>query len=295
MTSPIDLSRLPRPDIIETIDVEGIVEELKSAMLTFLPDLADVLNLESEPAVKLLEFVAFREILLRARINDAASSVMLASATGADLENLAALLGVSRKTILAADLEATPPVPAEMEADAELRTRAQLAIEGLSTAGTRESYRFHALSAAPEVKDVSVTSPSPGTVVVTVLSHEAGGVPSASVLFAVETRLNDDRIRPLTDSVQILPATILNYSISAALTVFSGADPSVVRAAAETALRAYVVAAERLGVAIRRSAIFAALHQSGVEKVALALPAADIEPGQSQVAICGLITLTGET
>ncbi|NUV25651.1 hypothetical protein MS6204_04603 [Escherichia coli] len=44
------------------------------------------LELESEPATKLLQENAYRELLLRQRINEAAQAVMVAYAMGGDLD-----------------------------------------------------------------------------------------------------------------------------------------------------------------------------------------------------------------
>ncbi|PTE18480.1 baseplate assembly protein, partial [Cereibacter changlensis JA139] len=98
--SAIDLSQIPAPDVIEPLDFETILAGLKAAIIADAPELAGVLALESEPVVKLLEVMTYRSLLDRARVNDAARAVMLATATGADLDNLAALLGVSRLTLV---------------------------------------------------------------------------------------------------------------------------------------------------------------------------------------------------
>ncbi len=60
-----------------------------------------------------------------------------------------------------------------MEADEDYRLRLQDAFEGMSTAGSAGSYRFHA---RPMV-GVAVTaiSPSPANVTVTVLSRDGDG------------------------------------------------------------------------------------------------------------------------
>ncbi|MDO5641497.1 MAG: hypothetical protein Q4G26_03800 [Paracoccus sp. (in: a-proteobacteria)] len=46
------------------------------------PQLGPVLDLESEPLTKLLEVSAYREMVIHARINDAARAVMLLSMLG---------------------------------------------------------------------------------------------------------------------------------------------------------------------------------------------------------------------
>ncbi len=180
--NPINLSKLPAPDVVETLDYELILQEMLADLRQRDPQFSA--TVESDPAYKILEVAAYRETLLRQRVNDAARSVMLGYAGGGDLDNLAAFFGVERL---------------EGEADSRLRTRAQLAIEGYTTAGPVGAYVFHGLSASELVKDIDVSSPSPGEVVVTVLSTEDDGMPAADVLAAVDAALNDDDVRPLTD------------------------------------------------------------------------------------------------
>ena len=96
MSSILDTSALPSPAVVELLDFEAIVADIKADLLARYPEAATVLDLESEPLVKLLESFAFRELLFRARVNDAARAHLLAFATGADLDHLGALFGVSR-------------------------------------------------------------------------------------------------------------------------------------------------------------------------------------------------------
>ncbi|GFR09240.1 UDP-N-acetylmuramoyl-tripeptide--D-alanyl-D-alanine ligase [Trichonephila clavata] len=51
----------------------------------------------SDPAMKILEVAAWRELLLRERINEAVKSNLLKFATGNDLDNLAEFHGVERE------------------------------------------------------------------------------------------------------------------------------------------------------------------------------------------------------
>lgn len=134
-----DLATLPAPQIIEPLDFEQILADLKADILARAPELAEVLALESDPIVKLLEACAYRELLYRARVNDAARAHLLAFATGGDLDHLAAQYGVTRQ---------------DGEADDRLRTRLQLRIAALAGQGTREHYEFHALTASPLVRSV---------------------------------------------------------------------------------------------------------------------------------------------
>jgi phage-related baseplate assembly protein len=238
---------------------------------------------------KLLEVAAYRELLIRQRVNEAGLGVMLAYAAGADLDNLAALVGVERLTIVEADEETGEP--AVMESDTELRERVVLAPESFSVAGPTLAYVFHARSAHSDVLDASVLSPEPGEVVVTVLSRAGDGEPEPEVIDAVEERVNSRSVRPLTDLVTVQGAEIVPYEVEAALYLFEGPDPSVVLEAAEAKLAAYVELVRRLGRDVTRSGIFAALHVEGVQRVELVSPAADVVLAATQAGHCDAIAL----
>lgn len=276
----IDLSKLPVPKMVETLDAEVILAEMREDLIARAPELESVLDLESEVAAKILEVCAYREVLIRARINDAGRAVMLASSTGADLDNLGALLGVARQ--LAGDIS---------EFDDDYRTRIQLALEGFSTAGPVGAYVFWGLSASPDVKDVGVASPAPGQVEITVLSRIDNGIPTAELIATVDAVLNADDVRPLTDQVIVQAAAITDYTVEASLTLFGGPDSDVVIDAAKTAVDAYVEARHRLGHDITVSGLHAALHQAGVQKVALTSPAADIVIAPNAAAYCTSIVI----
>lgn len=288
----INLSRLPPPDLVETLDFEAIVTAMRDDVVARFPAIEDTIDLESEPTRKLIEAFAYREMLLRARVNDAVRGVMLSSAVGADLDQIAANFSVERKMIDAGDPGASPPIPPTYEADDDLRARVQLSFEGLSTAGPEGAYVFHALGADGDVLDVSVASPSPGDVVVTVLSRQGDGTASAGLLAAVDAVLSDDDVRPLTDNVTVQSATIITYAVEAELTLYPGPDETAVLDAANAALDAYVTAQQRLGRDVSRSGLFAALHQPGVQDVNLISPAAHIEVAANEAARCTGTTVT---
>jgi len=54
----INLSGLTPPDVIETLDYEAIVTEMRDDLVARFPAITGVIDLESEPARKLIE--AFR-------------------------------------------------------------------------------------------------------------------------------------------------------------------------------------------------------------------------------------------
>src|SRR6185436_13616375 len=97
------------PDIVEQIFFEDIL----AAMIADLQvrDPAFTALLESDPAYKIMEVCAYREMLLRQRVNEAAKGVMLSIAIGTDLDQIAANYNVERLVIYPGDTEAIPPVP----------------------------------------------------------------------------------------------------------------------------------------------------------------------------------------
>src|SRR5574343_704490 len=105
----INLELLPFPGIVEVLDFE----EIRDAMLTDLQarDPAFSAILPSDPAYKVIEVCAYREVLIRQRVNDATQGVMLAYATGSDLDQIGANFEVLRLEVDPGDPEAVPPVP----------------------------------------------------------------------------------------------------------------------------------------------------------------------------------------
>lgn len=292
--SAINLAALPPPAAVEVLSYEAIVAAMRAQLVEMLPGLAAVLELESEPINKLIEICAYRELLLRARINDAVHAVLLATALGSDLDNLVALFGVQRMVITPADPEADPPVAAVLEADDALRLRAQLALDGYTTAGSAASYEFHARTADAQVADVRVDSPDPGVVRVVILGRDGTGEATGDLVSAVSAALTAEEVRPLCDSVMVQSASIVPFAITATLEMQSGPDPAVVMAAAHEALASYLASIRGVGRSARRSGIFAALHRPGVERVVLTAPMMDLEIGATEAGHCTAITLSME-
>jgi phage-related baseplate assembly protein len=286
----VDLSQLPAPDVVQELDFEAVLAAMVIDLQARDPEFSALV--ESDPAFKILEVAAYRETLIRRRVNEAAQAVMLAYAAGADLDQIAANYNVARLVVDPGDPDAIPPVPPTMESDAELRRRVQLSPEGYTVAGSQGAYVFHALGADAGVKDAQASSPGPGQVTVYVLSRTGNGTASIDLTDAVAAVLSADTIRPMTDNVTVQSASVTDYTVTAALTVYPGPDAEVIRAAAEAAAEAYVEAQHRLGYDVTRSGLFAALHRPGVQNVTLTAPAADIVVGTGEAAFCTGVTVT---
>lgn len=294
-STAIDLSRLASPQLVEIIDFEALLADRKARLISLYPadkqaEVAATLELESEPLVMLLQESCYREITLRQRINDAARGVMLAYARGTDLEHLAALMGVERLVVRPADpLTGTPAL---MEADDDLRTRVQLAPEGFSVAGPQGAYIATAMNAHGLVLDAAAQSPAPGSVLVTILSRDGNGTADEHLVAAVTAAVNDEDARPLTDHVTVQSAEIVTYQVAAKIYTFPGPDSGVVMAEARRRLDEYLAACHRIGREVAISGIHAALHLTGIERVELTAPLANVQTNNTQAPYCTSVALT---
>ena len=259
-----ELAGLPTPQVLETLRFEHIFDALLRDFQVRYPQYSALLA--SDPAIKLIEVAAYRELLLRARINEAARANLLAFAVGNDLEHLGAFYGVSR-------------LPQEQ--DEPLRRRIRARIMGFANAGGAAHYRYWALSASPEVADVAVDSPGPGRVRISVLpTGHSDTVPEALLETVRATVLRDD-VRVLTDTVEVVPVSLVPVTVAAQiwlypdtpLAVFEGLAPRLTRELAQAAV---------LGWDLTRSWLIGQLQQAGVHKVELIQPASDIRIHSTQ-------------
>lgn len=291
----IDLSQIPPPDVVQMPAFQDLLQQ-RVAELQFLNPTFNAL-VESDPAIKLLEILVYREMINVARFNDGVRAVLLASAKGADLDQLGANFDVYRKVDIPADDTTIPPTPAVMEDDDKFRARIRLSWYTLNTAGAIGAYEFYALSVegvsgarayGPQEWPESVT---PGEVHVYVMSPDGDGTPSAALLQEVYDTLSPDDIRPLTDYVSVLAPVIVNYSVTATLYIADGPDAGTVEEAATNAMQRYANNVHNIGQMVSLSGIYRALKQPGVDDVELDEPLANIDVGHDGLSYCTGINL----
>lgn len=244
------------PNVIESLNFEEIFSRMKEELVR--RDETFSALIESDPAMKVLEVAAYRELLLRQRINEAAKANLLRFATGNDLDYLAEFYGVVRKE----------------EEDEVFRKRIKAKIIGWSTAGSKENYRYHALSADIRVKDALVESLVPGKVQISILSTElfTTGVPSNELLEIVKKQLNSDNLRILTDTIEVVSCNIIPLDIHTRITAIS--EETIERARKQFIEK--FESAKRLGWSTTKSWIIANLFVEGVSNVELIEPKEDI-------------------
>ncbi|EQB8931491.1 baseplate assembly protein [Vibrio parahaemolyticus] len=274
MAEGINLALLPPLDVVKQVDHEAIVADVveRAGLENASP---------SDPGYRVTLANTYREVLLRQDANEQALGLTLAYATGPELDHL----GVTYYQ----HPDGSPVTRLDGESNDDYRARLQKSPEGLSVAGPDGAYEFHAQSAHPDVKDVSVESPAPVEVVLTILSHSGTGEPSQSVLDAVEAYLKP--FRPLTDELTVRGAEVLTYSVTAKLFMKLGPDPELVRQAAEDRLNAYVVSQHKLKGRVVESSVHAALTLEGVEEVQLT-NWVDVACTKQQAPYCQSVTVT---
>jgi len=290
--SAIDLSSLPAPDIIEELDIDTIFQQQLEDLRNYDSELADNIKV-GDPAYNQLLVSSTRELVLRQRINEAAKSVMLPYSTGADLDNLGSLFNDERLTLVESDETTVPPTTAILENDDNFRARIQLAMEGVTNAGTEASYILQALKADSNVKDVAAESNEAGNVLITLLSRTDDGNASNELINTVSEYINQKHIRQLTDNIAVQSATIINYSITATLYFEAELGSDIAKAAALKAVTEYVETKHSIGTIVPISGIYRQLQQEGVVRVELTSPTTDITPFSTEAAYCSNITITG--
>ncbi|HHY0435722.1 TPA: baseplate assembly protein [Vibrio parahaemolyticus] len=290
-TVNVDMSQLPKPAVIEQLDYEKILQEWIERYQGLDPDYQDV-N-ESDPVYKLMEVAAFREMVMRQRVNDGAHATMLAYAVDEDLDVIGANFDVERLVIDEGDPDAVPPIEKVMESNEAFRYRIQLSNRAKNTAGSADDYEFWALSADGRVKGVATDSPQGTlTVTVSVLSHEGNGTATPELITLVENTLTPKGTRPLSDEVVVQSANINEFAVVAELELFAGPDQNEVLTAARAQLDKWLSESHQQGIDLTLDGFYASLRVPGVYKVHLTSPADDIINDQFSAGYASSITLT---
>lgn len=338
----MNLQNLPYPNVIEELNFNELLTGIKKLFKSYLND-DEISLLESDRYSALLETLAYRELLLRARINESVKSMLLPYASGSDLDNVVAIYGIERlqgekptakielclsiakdsDTIVPAksvfgsekggiailkdsvvikrgELKATgkiildefvkesavkceliqTPLPfvlgakqtsnfiggANKESDERLRERAVLSLERFSTAGSAKAYIYQALCANAKVEEVSVLNGGPGIVNVYLKTSDM----SEATRQSVEDHLSGEKVRPLTDTVNVKNATIKDITISAQLELTDMFLQDEIDKTIKTSRSSL-----SLGEDLNLSYIYKLLHQDGVYRVNLKAPATD--------------------
>lgn len=293
--SKLDLSTLPEPKVIEELSVENLLELRKQKMLELNPAYEVALRSNTDPLLIDMEVSAYREYLLRHRINNVAQARLLAKATGADLDHIGDFYGIARKD--------------DNEEDESYRMRIRGRVTGSSTAGSKDQYETKAMEVHPSaVRDIAVDSPEGGRVRISVLCNErycykqknkftalndfkctdfckhdksiperhSGECPDVDnqikiIIEDISQHISSNSVRMLTDTVSVIKAEEIIIDIKAKITLIPGIPDSVCENIKTHFLTCWDNESS-LGWDLTPSWINSRLYQTGVHQIDLESP-----------------------
>lgn len=181
----------------------------------------------------------------------------------------------------------------DIEDDESYRDRIHQAPEKFTNAGSRGAYEFWAKSANSSIIDVSVISPSAGVVNVYPLMT-GGTIPTSDVLDEVNTIVNAESIRPLTDEVHVLAPTTVSYTINVTYYILTSNSSiaSTIQTAVSSAVDDFVAwQKSALGRDVEPSELISKMVLAGAKRVTITSPSF-AAVSDSQVAVCSSSTIT---
>ncbi|TQV72581.1 hypothetical protein FKG94_17925 [Exilibacterium tricleocarpae] len=147
-----DLAALPAPAAVEALDYEALLSACKEELQQRIPELNMAVLPESDPISKVLEVLAYRELLIRQTLNEAVRGSYLALANGPDLNRLLSLMQVGAGASEAGSMR-IPPV-----------------FNSVHTAGSKSAYLHLAGKfASDRAADIAVHMDSLGEILITLL------------------------------------------------------------------------------------------------------------------------------
>ena len=182
---------------------------------------------------------------------------------------------------------------ADVEGDDHYRERIHEAPEKFSTAGPTLAYEYHAKAASALISDVSVESPAPGEVDVYPLL-KGGVLPGEEVLTLVREKLNDRRIRPLTDKVSVKAPESVKYDMDAVYYIdrSDATEAAAIQSRAENTVQEFIAwQKEKLGRDINPTELYYRLRAAGAKRAEIRLPVFTATD-RKQVAIAGNVRVT---
>lgn len=279
----LEIDQLPRMQVLETLSSENIIASRMQRFVAIWADSDppaaanyDVQNLEFDPIKITQEANAYFELLLRDRVNQAAKSVTLAFASGTDLDAIASRYpgGVPR---LAG------------ESDDHYRLRVWLSANTLSSHGVYESYVFWAVTARPELRDVTASAKT-GTPNVTItimadgdpitLNPQKNGItafpnprPSVEQIDAVRQYVLSNSRKALTDVVTVRGPKVVQVQYKIRYWLFPTWDKAAAELQLWKAIAALLEKQRWIGYSHNQSAMEAALMTAGIFNIIVDSPA----------------------
>lgn len=182
---------------------------------------------------------------------------------------------------------------AETESDEKLAERIYLAPSRYSTAGPDEAYIYWVKTCNAGIADVKVTSPTAGIVEIRFIMAD-GTVPGEALIEEVQQYLQDEKIRPLTDKVEVRAPEVMKYEIDIKYYI-SESDKNRTPSIKSNVLSSVEVfeawQKEKIGRDINPSYLTHLLMEAGTKRVVIHSPEFAVIP-DTGIGICTKKTIT---
>lgn len=284
---PEYLMGLPVPPAVEPLNFEATLAEMKADFLELFPDAAKELEIQTSPLLAQLRHMAATKVKMSAEINDRSRLNFLTHTFGSGVDNFGAFWSLERKTVRPADNTTTPPTPAVMERDEDLKKRTFAAPAKLAAAGPKSAFESHALDVDPAIKKAKAISHESGETSVYLYNPDAEI--TAEQIAAVSAYLAPRT--PLCAHTHVQAAGRPSMAVTATLYILPGQLWAEVEARAMAALRAYEKSRQDFGLDIIQKGVLDALFCEGVQDVSMAAPTENLAVAQTDIAQFGAVVL----
>ena len=196
-----------KPKVVEEYSFKRILDEMLHDFTKRYKEHHENFSypLVSDPIYHIFATAAYREGLLRQRINEAAREGLLNFTTALD------------------DLLSIKRIDGESYDDYKNRIKGEL--RAIPSGGSRAHYKNAALLYNKNIKDIYIKRGESGAVEVYLLEKNETGEPSANLLASTLEILSKDDIKMLTDTIEVYPGEAVRVGVQADI-VFIPSAPS---------------------------------------------------------------------
>lgn len=255
---PSDLENYQKP-----LNYEKILSEIKASLIkNILNYYPDFYNLhESDPLQKTIEIAAYRELLIRQKIKDTINASLLNHSSGLHLKNLAKLI-----------LEKN-----EMEnTDRRIKKNIYTIWHNTPyyTTGTKSAYEYFAKQAAAmEIREVEVLKNDDSEITIYILLNDQKLADNKKneIIKKIETIIEDENIRRITDKINIKLAKIIFYTIKAKIIYKENYYLETVKETITCEVKKITNKLFGLAKTVSTNPLFKAFYTTGVKAVDLTL------------------------
>lgn len=226
----------------------------------------------------------YKDVIVQAEEPGTASSGILAGVIDTLVDPIPYIASVSNTDTSTGGLD--------VEDDDNLTERLYLAPSKFSCAGPKDAYEYYVREWRADVGDVQVVSPS-ACVINLYVVLEDGSLLNATEKASLTAYINDETIRPLTDTVSCQDPTEVTYNIALTYYISNSNQRSVstIQAAVQQAVTDFQKWQRKLGRDINPTELIARIRDAGAKRVTLTSPT-DTAISSTQLPKIGTVTVT---